>query len=90
LRVRVEHGYRHLKTELGWADFQVRTDRAIRCHCYVVCCIFTFYWRAWFAAAASGTQRLPTLPTKEAREPGIASGHGERRGACPEPGPVDL
>ena len=32
LRNWVEQGYKQVKGELGWADFQVRTDRAIRRH----------------------------------------------------------
>lgn len=29
-----------MKQELGWADWQVRTDRAIRRHWALVCCAF--------------------------------------------------
>ena len=32
LRNWVEQGYKQVKHELGWADFQVRGDRAIRRH----------------------------------------------------------
>src|SRR4029450_1932645 len=32
LRNWVEQGYKQVKDELGWADFQVRSDRAIRRH----------------------------------------------------------
>ncbi len=77
LRTWVEQGYRQVKGELGWADFQVRTDRAIRRHWHLVGCAFAFCWRAWFAAAESNGQRPST---KEAREPGAGAGRGERRG----------
>jgi hypothetical protein len=50
LRNWVEQGYKQAKHELGWADFQVRADRAIRRHWALVCCAFSFCWRAWFAA----------------------------------------
>jgi SRSO17 transposase len=50
LRNWVEQGYKQVKDELGWADFQVRTDRAIRRHWTLVHCAFSFCWRAWFAA----------------------------------------
>jgi len=49
LRNWVEQGYKQVKGELGWADFQVRGDRAIRRHWTLVCCAFSFCWRAWFA-----------------------------------------
>jgi hypothetical protein len=29
----VEQGYKQVKGELGWADFQVRSDAAIQQHC---------------------------------------------------------
>src|SRR5918994_1457220 len=37
LRNWVEQGYKQVKHELGWADFQVRSDRAIRRHWQLVC-----------------------------------------------------
>src|SRR5512132_1505903 len=46
LRNWVEQGYKQVKGELGWADFQVRSDRAIRRHWQLVCCAFSFCWRA--------------------------------------------
>jgi hypothetical protein len=49
LRNWVEQGYKQVKHELGWADFQVRGDRAIRRHWTLVCLAFSFCWRAWFA-----------------------------------------
>src|SRR6266536_2474304 len=42
LRNWVEQGYKQVKDELGWADFQVRADRAIRRHWTLVCCAFSF------------------------------------------------
>jgi DDE superfamily endonuclease len=49
LRTWVEQGYKQVKDELGWADFQVRSDTAIRRHWTLVCCAFSFCWRTWFA-----------------------------------------
>jgi hypothetical protein len=40
------------KDELGWADFQVRSDIAIRRHQVLVNCAFSFCWAAWFACPA--------------------------------------
>jgi hypothetical protein len=49
LRNWVEQGYKQVKGELGWADFQVRSDRAIRRHWALVACAFSFCWQTWFA-----------------------------------------
>ncbi|WP_372412181.1 hypothetical protein [Streptomyces luteireticuli] len=49
LRPWIEQSYRQIKDELGWADFQVRSDRAIRRHQTLVTCAFTFCWDQWFA-----------------------------------------
>ncbi len=44
----IEQGYKQVKHELGWGDFQVRTDRAIRRHWALVGCAFSCCWRVWF------------------------------------------
>ena len=44
LRHWVEQGYKQMKDQLGWADFMVRSDRAIRRHWVLVCCAFAFCW----------------------------------------------
>ncbi|MFG2648938.1 hypothetical protein [Streptomyces sp. NPDC048436] len=49
LRPWIEQSYKQIKDELGWADFQVRTDRAIRRHQTQVNCAIAFYWHQWFA-----------------------------------------
>src|SRR5690349_14943323 len=49
LRHWVEQSYKQVKDELGWADFQVRSDVAIRRHQVLVNCAFSFCWAAWFA-----------------------------------------
>jgi len=54
LRNWVEQSYRQVKQELGWADFMVRTDRAIRRHWELVCCAFTFCWRHCFGTTTDG------------------------------------
>ena len=45
----IEQSYKQVKDELGWADFQVRSDTAIRRHQALVNCAFSFCWAAWFA-----------------------------------------
>jgi SRSO17 transposase len=68
LRNWVEQGYKQIKHELGWADFQVRSDRAIRRHWQLVCCAFSFCWRAWFAMPpAQPAPAEPAAPTGAAR-----------------------
>jgi hypothetical protein len=44
LRNWVEQSYKQMKDELGWADFMVRSDRAIRRHWTLVYCAFAFCW----------------------------------------------
>ena len=45
----IEQSYKQVKDQLGWADFQVRSDTAIRRHQVLVNCAFCFCWAAWFA-----------------------------------------
>ena len=70
LRNWVEQGYKQVKHELGWADFQVRGDRAIRRHWQLVCCAFSFCWRAWFAEP-------PPPPSPPDAQPASAGARGE-------------
>ncbi|WP_200960965.1 IS701 family transposase [Noviherbaspirillum sp. Root189] len=44
LRNWIEQSYKQMKDELGWADFMVRSDLAIRRHWTLVCCAFAFCW----------------------------------------------
>jgi hypothetical protein len=78
LRNWVEQGYKQVKHELGWADFMVRSDRAIRRHWALVCCAFSFCWRAWFDPA---TEAPP--PSVGARTPEL-----DRDGIAPAPAPA--
>ena len=61
--------YKQVKDQLGWADFQVRSDTAIRRHQALVNCAFSFCWDAWFADSPS---RRDTAP------PRLEPGRGER------------
>jgi hypothetical protein len=47
LRQWVEQSYRQIKGELGFSDFQVRRDHAIRRHWELVLCAFSFCWWAY-------------------------------------------
>jgi hypothetical protein len=44
LRMWVEQSYKQLKHALGWSQYQVRSDKAIRRHWQLVCCAFSFCW----------------------------------------------
>jgi len=66
-----EQSYKQVKDELGWADFQVRSDLAIRRHQALVNCAFSFCWDAWF-----GDHLAPRYPAAPRPEPG-----GRERGA---------
>jgi hypothetical protein len=73
LRNWVEQSYKQVKNELGWADFMVRTDRAIRRHWQLVCCAFSFCWQAWFkepeTAMTPAQENKPASPSEvEARQ----------------------
>jgi DDE superfamily endonuclease len=89
LRNWVEQGYKQVKDELGWADFMVRSDRAIRRHWQLVCCAFSFCWRAWFAEEAGTAGTPPPAPHAETSAPvnsagaaGQPAGRGENGGRC--------
>ncbi len=96
LRNWVEQGYKQVKGELGWADFQVRSDRAIRRHWTLVCCAFSFCWRAWHAKPPSAplppdAQPAPAGARGEgaARHGGQARHRGVAAGAAPGAGLAD-
>jgi DDE superfamily endonuclease len=65
----IEQSYKQVKDELGWADFQVRSDVAIRRHQVLVNCAFSFCWDAWFHDHPAA--REPAAPRPE-------PGRGER------------
>jgi SRSO17 transposase len=61
LRLWVEQSYKQVKGQLGWADFQVRSDTAIQRHWQLVCCAFAFCWWAWFHAPKEERDRFGAL-----------------------------
>ena len=44
LRMWVEQSYKQVKHALGWSQYQVRSDQAIRRHWQLVWCAFSFCW----------------------------------------------
>ena len=78
LRHWVEQSYKQVKDELGWADFQVRSDIAIRRHQVLVNCAFSFCWDTWL------TSQPPPGPA-----PASPQERGRRSPASPAPGMPD-
>jgi hypothetical protein len=80
----IEQGYKQVKGELGWADFQVRSDRAIRRHWTLVCCAFSFCWQAFLteqppapdsqAAMSAARGATPTGHRRRTRRQGLVAG----------------
>jgi hypothetical protein len=66
----IEQSYKQVKDELGWADFQVRSDIAIRRHQVLVNCAFSFCRDAWFAHPAPAA--TPPAPDADGGERGPA------------------
>ena len=75
LRMWVEQSYKQVKHVLGWSDYQVRSDIAIRRHWELVCCAFSFCWWAY--------GRLPTeeLAETETNDPTSAESAGRGKKA---------
>jgi SRSO17 transposase len=73
LRNWVEQQYKHLKHSLGWSQYQVRSDRAMRRHWALVQCAFAFCW--W---AETHTPPAPPPPGADpaADTPGERGGKG--------------
>lgn len=72
LRMWVEQSYKQVKHALGWSDYQVRSDRAIRRHWQMACLAFSFCWWAY--------GRLPTEEEPaEKNDPSVDSeGRGKK------------
>jgi SRSO17 transposase len=96
LRDWIEHYYKPAKHELGWADFQVRPERAIVRHWHLVMLAFTFSLLAGAPEAApTATEPLPPPTGVAGGKIGAASrlaSHAARRPrvAVPLGAPSDL
>ena len=64
LRMWVEQSYKHVKHALGWSQYQVRSDQAIRRHWQLVWCAFSFCWyhASHPSASSSEEARDPSKP----------------------------
>jgi SRSO17 transposase len=79
LRVWVEQSYKQVKQSLGWAQYQVRSDLAIRRHWQLVCCAFSFCW--WACAQEDGWEldQASQPAPEELDHPGAAQGEKKMR-----------
>lgn len=90
LRMWIEQRYKQVKHVLGWSEYQVRRDRAIRRHWQLVCCAFCFCWHHQHdvsqVPAAREAPEQPRLaappPEKKARRASGASAGLLARGAA--------
>ena len=76
----MEQGYKQVKGELGWADFQVRSDRAIRRHWALVCCAFSFCWQALLVEQPSQPAPADLPVATSAARGALPIGHRRRTG----------
>jgi hypothetical protein len=72
LRMWVEQSYKQVKHVLGFSDYQVRSDLAIRRHWQLVFCAFSFCWWAFGRLPTEDAERaegdLPAGPTGRGKE----------------------
>jgi hypothetical protein len=81
LRMWVEQSYKQVKHALGWSDYQVRSDSAIRRHWGLVCCAFSFCW--WSCAERLEVGAPPGIVVEDDTEVVVrtaSSGTTEGRG----------
>jgi hypothetical protein len=82
LRNWVEQSYQQTRGALGWSQYQVRSDLALRRHWQVVCCAFSFCWYhqrsiAEESVAAMGDDAAQAVDSPPSSEEG---GRGENQG----------
>jgi len=82
LRMWVEQSYKQVKGALGWAEYQVRSDVAMRRHWVLVWCAFSFCW--WHLR--HGAEEEPTwldegtAPVRGDEKPSEEAGRGKKSG----------
>jgi SRSO17 transposase len=82
LRMWVEQSYKQVKHALGWAEYQVRSDMAMRRHWVLVWCAFSFCW--WHlghgALDAPAWKNDVGAPASEAGQPDDGAERGKKPG----------
>lgn len=79
LRNWVEQQYKQVKTSLGWSQYQVRSDRAMRRHWALVQCAFAF---CWWAETHGPAPVMPTAADAAPHDPDGPSGERGEKGAA--------
>jgi hypothetical protein len=82
LRMWVEQSYKQVKGALGWAEYQVRSDLAMRRHWVLVWCAFSF---CWWQLGHEGEEVPHWLdeeraPVRGGEEPSAKAGRGGKSG----------
>lgn len=77
LRMWVEQSYKHTKGALGWSQYQVRADLAIRRHWQLVCCAFSFCWLHQERCSADDHDAPAHAGTTSSPAPAQDAGRGE-------------
>ena len=80
LRMWVEESYKQVKHALGWSDYQVRSDTAIRRHWQLVCCAFSFCWWAYGRLPTEGLTHTEETPANNSG----AAGRGKKEASSGE------
>lgn len=87
LRNWVEQAYKQVKGSLGWSQYQVRSDRAMRRHWALVQCAFAVCWWVDGRSPAPEPPRASAHPD-EPETPGEPTGERGGKGAVPRDSPV--
>jgi len=90
LRMWVEQSYRQIKGELGFSDFQVRSDEAIRRHWQLIFCAFSFCWWAYVRRDYEVAPIDAVLGTQPVLEEAGGKRRGGRERASPLSWPLAL
>jgi SRSO17 transposase len=72
LRMWIEQSYKQVKHVLGWSQYQVRSDIAIRRHWQLVCLAFSFCWWAY------GGLPIEEMAEKETDPAAESAGRGKK------------
>ena len=85
LRIWVEQSYKQVKQHLGWAEYQVRSDLAMRRHWQLVCCAFSFCWWALNQNAVATDSAQAQEDASETTAKTIAKPEPDKKNACLTP-----
>jgi hypothetical protein len=92
VRMWVEQSYKQVKGALGWAEYQVRSDVAMRRHWVLVWCAFSFCW--WHlsqgAQGAPGWMDDSAAPVREGGQPSEDAGREKNPGGSGQAAPASV